>query len=226
MRRDVARTSDNVLVASHGRDFARLLGLHSANIGDYSADTVMSTETGTGDRVPDFENALQAALDSDIELITIDYKPGPPRGEEGFSADVVQAIQRVNCGPRCQAWSKSDSQVRETIQLSPRMRTGYVVLNQTEGARRQGMDIVGRLPTSEVAAAYYGMVDEDFVRAVHKLRQQVFAWTVNDVVALKKVLEAAVDGIVTNHPRTVQNIINSLKLQCITLEHEALKLKV
>ena len=70
-------------------------------------------------------------------------------------------------------WAKADQIVLETHALDADMQTGYVVMNQTAEARLKGMDLLGRVPTSQVVAAYYGMTDRAFVRAAHAMAQQV-----------------------------------------------------
>mmetsp|Transcript_7367 Transcript_7367/g.13972 ORF Transcript_7367/g.13972 Transcript_7367/m.13972 type:complete len:175 (-) Transcript_7367:567-1091(-) len=68
---DVSRTADNVLVAVHGRDLARLLGSNSAVVGEFTADEIFSLDTGNEDHIPSFEVAIKAALDSSLSLITV-----------------------------------------------------------------------------------------------------------------------------------------------------------
>eukprot|EP00242_Pyramimonas_sp_CCMP2087_P010957 CAMPEP_0198203180 /NCGR_PEP_ID=MMETSP1445-20131203/6424_1 /TAXON_ID=36898 /ORGANISM="Pyramimonas sp., Strain CCMP2087" /LENGTH=285 /DNA_ID=CAMNT_0043874441 /DNA_START=391 /DNA_END=1248 /DNA_ORIENTATION=- len=211
---DVSRTLDDVLVASHGRDFASLLGLSSANIGHYTAQEVMGLNALNNDHVPSFKDAIMAALETDVQMITVDTKPGPPRHEEGFASDVLSVLKSVGCTERCQVWAKADQIVLETHALDADMRTGYVVMNQTAQARLKGMDLLGRVPTSQVVAAYYGMTDGAFVLAAHAMAQQVHTWTVNDMHAAKQVLDAGVDAIVTNHPKEIQEVVNEMLRRC------------
>uniref|UniRef100_A0A7S0RPN6 glycerophosphodiester phosphodiesterase n=1 Tax=Pyramimonas obovata TaxID=1411642 RepID=A0A7S0RPN6_9CHLO len=211
---DVSRTADDVLVASHGRDFASLLGVGSANIGHYTAKQVLGVDAGNNDHIPTFEDAIRAALETNVTMITVDTKPGPPREEQNFAGDVLSAMKRVGCTHRCQVWAKADTIVVETQGLDEAMQTGYVVMNQTEEARLEGMDLLGRIPGSQVVAVYYGMVDGAFVRSAHAISQQVHAWTVNDMLAMKQVLDAGVDAIVTNHPKEIQEAVDELLLRC------------
>lgn len=56
---------------------------------------------------------------------------------------------------------------------------------------------------------YYRFVTKRFVRKLHANNQKIFVWTVNNKRAMRRMLRAGVDGIITNKPQLLK-IINEL----------------
>ena len=56
----------------------------------------------------------------------------------------------------CLIWAKSDNVVRRIKTLSPGQRTGYIVMNETEAVRREGMHVPLRLTEPEVVGMHFG----------------------------------------------------------------------
>ena len=52
----------------------------------------------------------------------------------------------------------------------------------------------------------YGTVDQDFVDAAHANNQTVYSWTVNTEAVMRQMLNAGVDGVVTDYPDVFVNV--------------------
>ncbi|KAK3281791.1 hypothetical protein CYMTET_10437 [Cymbomonas tetramitiformis] len=213
---DASRTKDGQLVTIHNRELAELLDIRSANVGDFTLDELVGLDPRGSEKIPTLYEALRMALSLEFAMITVDTKPGPPRHDDLFAADVLAVLEHANCSTTCQVWAKSDKIVQDTASLSPSTQAGYVVMNQTEQARLEGADKVARLreASPRVAATYYGMVDQALVAEAHSLEREVHAWTVNDPVAMRQVLNAGVDAIVTNFPTQIQAAVTTLQAKC------------
>ena len=55
--------------------------------------------------------------------------------------------------------------------------------------------------------AYYFFINKKLVRRLHKQNKTVFAWTVNKMRVAKRLIRIGVDGIITNKPDMVKEII-------------------
>jgi glycerophosphoryl diester phosphodiesterase len=65
------------------------------------------------------------------------------------------------------------------------------------------------LPRVEAGAAMlqHGVVSNAVVESVHSLECSVFAWTVDDSALLERMVEAGVDGVITNDPRIFRDTL-------------------
>ncbi len=62
--------------------------------------------------------------------------------------------------------------------------------------------------TSDVYSPYYKLVNEDLVTACHKRNIQLIPWTVNDKTDIEHMLKLKVDGIISDYPDKVMDILN------------------
>lgn len=60
---------------------------------------------------------------------------------------------------------------------------------------------------AEVAAPPYQLVDADFVARAHRLGLTVVPWTVNDPAALHTLIDAGVDGVITDYPTMARGVL-------------------
>jgi glycerophosphoryl diester phosphodiesterase len=54
---------------------------------------------------------------------------------------------------------------------------------------------------------HYGSFDAGYVARVHALGMDIHSWTVNDAATMSAVLDRGVDGIITNHPDVLREVI-------------------
>ncbi len=51
------------------------------------------------------------------------------------------------------------------------------------------------------------VITREFVTAAHERNLKVHVWTVNETTAMKRLLEMGVDGIMTDYPDRLQNLL-------------------
>lgn len=56
-------------------------------------------------------------------------------------------------------------------------------------------------------AGYLNIVSKDFVETAHRLNLQVHVWTINDAADMQRLLEMNVDGIMTDYPDRLLNLL-------------------
>lgn len=66
------------------------------------------------------------------------------------------------------------------------------------GAMAAGVDIVG---------PYYAVVDRAFIESAHAAGLKVIPWTVNDAEAMRELIAAGVDGLITDYPARARNVM-------------------
>ena len=67
----------------------------------------------------------------------------------------------------CLIWAKSDDVVRHINRISPGQRSGYIVMNETEAARKAAMHLPLRMAAPEVVGMHFAMVDTYHLRLLH-----------------------------------------------------------
>jgi hypothetical protein len=130
---DASRTKDDHLVALHPRELKMLTGGRVGNPGDLTLAEIMSlTMPGAKEyRVATFAEAMAVVMNKGLTQITVDFKDGPPRREEGFASAVTREIARLGRShgsgrsqsattacPECVYWGKSDEIALDVLELT------------------------------------------------------------------------------------------------------------
>jgi len=52
------------------------------------------------------------------------------------------------------------------------------------------------------------IMTEDYIKAAHKRNLDVHVWTIDDIKDMKRLIEIKVDGIMTNYPDRLLELLN------------------
>eukprot|EP00256_Glycine_max_P062214 XP_014631640.1 PI-PLC-like phosphodiesterase domain-contiaing protein isoform X2 [Glycine max] len=210
---DVSRSSDGVLFALHDRDLQRLTGSATSKVGYLNSKEIrelsasrQSTSKFTDQSILTIQDALMLTANS-VRQIVLDVKVGPPFYEKELAKDVLSIVEKTECS-NCLIWAKSDILARD----SGMMQVGYIVMREpSTGARTNLL----RMKGAEVVGVYHPLIDENLVKVLHRRNKKVYAWTVDDVESMQKVLFEHVDAIVTSNPTFLQRLMQDIKTQCL-----------
>nr|ACU18924.1 unknown [Glycine max] len=214
---DVSRSSDGVLFALHDRDLQRLTGSATSKVGYLNSKEIrelsasrQSTSKFTDQSILTIQDALMLTANS-VRQIVLDVKVGPPFYEKELAKDVLSIVEKTECS-NCLIWAKSDILARDVIKLSSEITVGYIVMREpSTGARTNLL----RMKGAEVVGVYHPLIDENLVKVLHRRNKKVYAWTVDDVESMQKVLFEHVDAIVTSNPTFLQRLMQDIKTQCL-----------
>ncbi|PON95155.1 Glycerophosphoryl diester phosphodiesterase [Trema orientale] len=214
---DVSRSLDGVLFALHDRDLQRISGNNTSKVGylietqikelgiDYQS--ALKSDAGI---VPTVEDALKL-ISGSVRQVILDAKVGPPSYEKGLAKDILSVVERTQC-KNCLVWAKSDSLARDVIKQASDVMVGYIVMIdpstgfRTNLLRMKGADVVG---------VYHPLIDEKLVRILHGRNKKVYAWTVDDVNSMQKMLFERVDAVVTSNPTLLQRRMQDIRTECL-----------
>ncbi|XP_014631644.1 glycerophosphodiester phosphodiesterase GDPD4-like isoform X5 [Glycine soja] len=150
------------------------------------------------------DGVLFALHDRDLQRLT-----GSATSKVGYLNS--KEVEKTECS-NCLIWAKSDILARDVIKLSSEITVGYIVMREpSTGARTNLL----RMKGAEVVGVYHPLIDENLVKVLHRRNKKVYAWTVDDVESMQKVLFEHVDAIVTSNPTFLQRLMQDIKTQCL-----------
>ncbi|KAG6659145.1 hypothetical protein I3843_03G011900 [Carya illinoinensis] len=200
-----------------GRDLQRMSGNSTTKVGHLSTKEIrelgsahQSVQKFHDESIPTLEDAL-TLISSSVRQVILDVKVGPPSYERGLAKDILSVVERTQC-KNCLVWAKSDNLVSDVIKLSPDIVVGYIVMKDpSTGARTNLL----RMRGAGVVGVYHPLVDEKLVKILHGMNKKVYAWTVDDVDSMQKMLFERVDAVVTSNPTLLQHLIQDIRTQCL-----------
>lgn len=201
---DVHATADGVLVAFHDRTLHRVSGV-SGRIEDLTWRQLSAVPLDGGERVP----LLADLLGTWPELrVNIDVKV------ERAVAPLVEVIVRTAALGRVCVGAFSDRRISAVRRaLGPRLCTALgprEALRLRLASRRSGAG--GGTPGVPCAQlphrlGPWQLTDRRLLRRAHELGMQVHAWTVDDPVQMRALLDDGVDGIITDRPQVLRDLL-------------------
>ncbi|KAF2290865.1 hypothetical protein GH714_015923 [Hevea brasiliensis] len=213
---DVSRSSDGALFALHDRDLQRISGNNTTKVGYLSMKEIkelevphQSVQVFHDQKIPTIEDALKL-VSSSVRQVILDAKVGPPSYEKGLAKDILSAVDGSQC-KNCLVWAKSDSLARDVIKLSSDIAVGYIVMVDPNTGMR--MNLL-RMKGAGVVGVYHPLIDEKLMRILHGRNKTVYAWTVDDVDSMRRMLFERVDAVVTSNPSLLQQIMQDTRTQC------------
>lgn len=212
---DLAVTRDNVLVVSHdpvlNRRICRSPG-GSPVIRELTLDELRRWDCGSlqepdfprqkpvpGARIPTLDEVLALAGRGKF-LFNIETKISPKKPQytpppEEFARLVLDAVQRHKLESRVMLQSFDYRTLRAMKRLAPRIPRAALFSRD-----ERDFPAVAREAGATMVSPHYSLVTPEKVRAARRAGIPVIAWTANDEEVWAKLIEAGVDGIITDDP--------------------------
>ncbi|OAY71659.1 glycerophosphodiester phosphodiesterase GDPD4 [Ananas comosus] len=214
---DVSRSSDGGLFALHDRDLQRMSGNNTVKVGYMSINEIKALDAGLhwkpefhNQEVPFLEDAL-LLISQSVKQVILDVKVGPPSYEQGLAADILSVVKKTHCR-NCLVWAKSDIIGRDVIKLSQDVPVGYIVMKDPSTGVRSNLL---RMKGAKVVGVYHPLIDNDLIRVLRRRGKKIYAWTVDDLDSMQRMLFEHVDAIVTSNPSMLQGLMEDLRMQCL-----------
>ncbi|WP_030509099.1 glycerophosphodiester phosphodiesterase [Microbispora rosea] len=208
---DVQETEDHRLVLMHDTTLGRTTDVEEVfpgrapwRIGEFTLAEIRRLDAGSwfsrkyaGEAVPTLGEALRAMRDSGLGLL-LEIKE--PRLYPGIEVRVAEEIGRDPAWHgRIVVQSFDWNSMRRFHGLMPRVPIGLL------GTPRIA-ELPGLARFADQINPPYADVTAEYVRRVHRLRMKVLAWTVDDPAAVRRLIGAGVDGVITNKPDVVREL--------------------
>ncbi len=197
---DVHATSDGVLVAFHDPDLSRTCG-RPGMIHDLTWDEVSQALVDGREPIPRFDELIEAFPEA---RFNIDCKA------DSALEPLIDALRRHDCLDRVCIGSFSDRRLRRIRKaLGDRLCTSFgpVQIASLRLLRRPlGRGQVAQIP---VRQGPIELATPSLIAAAHRHGLQVHLWTIDDPAEMERLLDLGVDGIMTDRPQVLLDVLAS-----------------
>lgn len=153
-----------------------------------------------GERIPTVEEILAFGREQEIGL-HLEVKATGPSGVEHAIVGALRASGEI---PRSVVLSFAPSVLKRVRRLEPLVMTGFLFSDPSPSAVATSVDAGARqlLPRID-------RVTRELVTEAHAHDLKVVAWTANAAEEMQKLISAGVDGIITNYPDRLVDLLRS-----------------
>lgn len=214
---DIQRTRDGELVIIHDTTLARTTDVEQVfpdrapwNVGDFTLAEIKKLDAGswfapefTGQRVPTLAEWGAAVGNARMLL-----EPKAPELYPGIEKDLdrelntVPALRKALRSGRIVVQSFNHAWLRDYKEIAPEVPVGLLY-----GAKPTAADIEAAGDWAEQVNPALGAIDQATVELVHDQDLEIHVWTVNDGLGMRRALDWGVDGIITNYPQVLRDLL-------------------
>ena len=163
----------------------------------------------TGERLPTLEEVMQLVNGQSRLLIEIKGKSNVYQGLEEI---LVELLKRYDAKSWCIVQSFHTPFLTRLNELDPGIAPYKLIVADVP---LLPMYVDDGLKFGSITALDFckainpmgTMVSEQFINKVHARGQMVFVWTINEVKKAEKLIEMGADGIITNYPERMKDLV-------------------
>jgi glycerophosphoryl diester phosphodiesterase len=196
---DLHRTRDGAIVVTHDEELSGLGG--RGEIADATLAEVRALDAGGGERVPTLAEVLDRFADR--VAFNLELKRGTRGYYEGLEAEALAAVRARGLLGRTLFSSFYDPVLERLRALEQRARIGLLISRR---APQRGVERARALG-AEALHPEAVLVDRALVEAAHGAGLAVYVFTVDDPDDMRRLLALGVDGLFTNHPLLMRDLI-------------------
>jgi glycerophosphoryl diester phosphodiesterase len=194
---DVRASSDGVLLILHDPMVDRTTS-GSGPLRDMTAEEARALDAGGGERIPTLEEVLEVARGRiRVNLDLKEVEVVEPAVRAVHAAGMVDQVTYISFEP--EAWDRLG-------RLSPDSPLVHLV-DSAAGVAGLAMGEVGTQSVAAGVGMPYKLVSAEVVENMRRHGYGVFAWTVDDEAEMRRLIECGVNGIVTNRPGALAEVL-------------------
>ncbi len=215
---DIQRTRDGELVIMHDTTLARTTDVEEVfparapwNVADFTLAEIKQLDAGSwfapefaGERVPTLAE-WGAAVGRSADML---LEPKSPHLYPGIEQDLDKELRSVPVlaqalkADRVVVQSFDHPWLRAYADLAPDVRVGLLY-----GSRPSPVDVAAAATWADQVNPALGAIDEATVDQVHASGLEIHVWTVNDGAGMRRAVRWGVDGVITNSPQVLRDIL-------------------
>jgi glycerophosphoryl diester phosphodiesterase len=195
---DVHVTGDGVLVAFHDADLSRTCG-RPGTIDSLPWREVSTARVEGREPIPLLEDLLGSFPDA---RVNIDCK-----ANTALPA-LIATLRRLDCLDRVCVASFNDQRLRRLRQaFGDRLCSSFGPVQMTSLRSGARVPFGGQIAQVPVSVGPVKVVTPATVARAHRRGYQVHVWTINDPSEMTRLLDLGVDGIMTDKPQVLKDVL-------------------
>nr|WP_320000332.1 glycerophosphodiester phosphodiesterase family protein [uncultured Draconibacterium sp.] len=209
---DVQRTSDNVIIVLHDKSIDRTTNGSGKTI-DLTYEQILSKNivdkegNVTNYFIPTLEEVLKLVQGQSKLLIEI------KNGSElypGIEHEIVNIVNKFNAKSWCIIQSFEDDILEKVHEIDPDFILHKLFYGNFLGFGLKRKDLSQYSHISSFNS-FNLLTSKRFVNKIHKEGKTVFVWTVNKEKKMKKAINKNIDGIISDNPGLMKDLLESKK---------------
>lgn len=160
---------------------------------------LQSADAGDGEPVPTMEQVLETVAGRLTVMCELKSTPGEPEFDQRCVDAVVSCIERANAFAWTAIHSFDPAMVERARATQPRISAAII----TGPVKGEGLErLLGGLlkRNGQAISVEHHAVDRELVLRAKRRQVTVWTWTVDSEADWQRVIDAGVDGIITNVP--------------------------
>jgi glycerophosphoryl diester phosphodiesterase len=202
---DVRRTSDGALLLLHDATVDRTTS-GTGELRTMTAADARALDAGDGERIPELADVL--ALAAGRVRVNVDIK------EDDIVDDAVAAVRAADAEDSVTFISFLPEVWQRLDELAPDSPVVHLV-DSAAGLASLAMGEAGSQTVATGVGVPFDIVNEGVVERMHRHGYGVFAWTVDDEDEMRRLIACDVNGIVTNRPAALAEVIRDLQTSAV-----------
>ena len=200
---DVTMTKDGKLILLHDDTLERTTN-DSGNVWDYTLEELKQLDAGLwfggkfeGERLPTLAEVIELVkgkMKLNIEIKVNGHEPG-------IVEKVVETVRNKGFTKQCIITSFDSATVERVMEIAPEIPAGFIF---NEDYPEDVFD--GKWP---ILSVKYKIVDAAFLEKARASGKEVHVWTVNKEDEMRRLIDLGVDGIITNFPNRLIEVLES-----------------
>jgi glycerophosphoryl diester phosphodiesterase len=200
---DVHLSKDGQVVLMHDDSLRRTTGTRAA-VWDLTLADLKHLDAGSW-FAPEFKGEPIPTLTEVIRLVKgkmkLNIEIKISRTEPDIAQKVIDIVRAEKFTQDVMITSFDKATVEQVLQLAPELPVGFI-FNE-----KNTVDVfAGAWP---ILSSKYTLVDAEFVKKARMAGKKIHAWTVNDEATMSKLVDLRIDGIITNYPDRLVNVLQS-----------------
>jgi glycerophosphoryl diester phosphodiesterase len=202
---DVFQTKDGEIVLFHDEEMERTTG-QQGMIWEYTLTELREMEVGSwfkeefkGEPIPILREVIQLAKGKIRLNIEVKVSGEDPE----IVQKVVDIIRSEGIATECMITSFERPVIEEVKIIAPELVTGFIFDEDHPPDIFEG--------SWEYVCSKRNIVDAEFVKKAKQKGKKIFVWTVNYPAEMEKLIGLGVDGIITDVPNILKDIVSATK---------------
>lgn len=199
---DVHQTSDGVVIVSHDDNIKRVSGVDVC-VHEMPYDKLMELDVGSWFS-PKFKGLHFSTLDEVLDVckdkIKVQIEIKPTAYDKRLPEQVADIIRSHEMEDQCLVISMADQPLKTIKEYAPDIKTGYCMMI-ADGD-------LSNIDFSDDVTIEEQNVSAVLVNQMHMKNKKVFVWTINSTDNLQALVDAEVDGIITDDPVLISKALD------------------